>query len=430
VGIPTKENLLRTIGVFGLTSNIVNVIIGSGIFVLPAIVAAGMGASGVLAYIFCGILIAFIMLCFAEVGSKITITGGVYTYIETVFGKYAGFLAGNLFLASVITADAAVSNALVNILAAGSSIFNIPMVRVALLFTLFFGLALINILGVKQGLGLVKFFVIAKILPLLLLVLFGLPKVSLNNLNFEALPTIDQLGSTSLILFFAFIGGESALNVGGEVKNPQKNIPKSIFLGIVTVLMLYILIQMVSQGVLGNALKDQKAPLAETARQIFGHKGFMLLTAGAAISMIGYMSGTILNMPRVLYALSRDRVIPVKIFGKIHPKLKTPIWAILSYAAAGFTLASLGSFNKLAIIATSAILLLYLGVVIAVIKLRYTQKINSGGFIIPGGLLVPFLSVVIIISFLLKLTFEEIIGTVIFLVILTVIFVINNYFKK
>lgn len=116
--INKQENLIRTISVYGLSSNIVNVIIGSGIFVLPAIVAAGMGASGVFAFLFCGLLIALIMLCFAEVGSKITTTGGLYTYIETAFGNYAGFLSGNLYLVTVLLADAAVSNALVNILAA------------------------------------------------------------------------------------------------------------------------------------------------------------------------------------------------------------------------------------------------------------------------------------------------------------------------
>src|SRR5690606_23926112 len=154
----------------------INVIIGSGIFVLPAIVAAGMGASGFFAYLFCGLLIALIMLCFAEVGSKITTTGGLYTYIETAFGKYAGFLSGNLYLATVLLADAAVSNALVNILAAAFPVFELELVRVSFLFVVFFGLAFINILGVRQGVALIKFLVIAKILPLLLLIVLGLPK--------------------------------------------------------------------------------------------------------------------------------------------------------------------------------------------------------------------------------------------------------------
>lgn len=424
--INKQENLLRTIGVFGLSSNIINVIIGSGIFVLPAIVAAGMGASGVFAYLFCGILIGLIMLCFAEVGSKITTTGGLYAYIETAFGNYAGFLSGNLYIAAVLLADAAVSNALVNILAAAFPILESEIVRLLFLFVIFFGLAFINILGVKQGVNLIKLLVIAKILPLLMLVVLGLPKVSLTNISIESLPSFEQLGATSLILFFAFIGGETGLNVSGEVKNPNKNIPKSIFIGITTVLIIYILIQLVAQGVLGGALVDQKAPLAETARKIFGNTGFAILTAGAAVSMFGYLSGAILNMPRVLYALSRDRVIPVKAFGTVHSKFKTPHLAILAYAFTGFIVASLGSFEKLAVIATGGILLQYLGVSLAVIKLRFTQKSKPGEFKIPGGFTVPLLSSGIIIYFLLKMTIAEAIGTLVFTVFLTIVYLINR----
>jgi len=418
---PDKE-LKRTIGLFGLSSNIINVIIGSGIFVLPAIVAVGMGASGVLAYLFCGILIALIMLCFAEVGSKITSSGGLYTYIETAFGDYAGFLSGNLYLATVLSADAAVSNALVNILAATFPALESQMVRVLFLFIVFFGLAFINILGVKQGVGLIKFLVIAKILPLLLLIVLGLPKISMVHISIEVLPSFEQLGATSLILFFAFIGGETGLNVSGEVKNPNKNIPKSIFLGIISVLIIYILIQLVAQGVLGDALADQKVPLAETARDVFGNTGFMILTAGAGVSMFGYMSGSILNMPRVLYALSRDRVIPVKAFGYVHSKFKTPHLAILTYAGAGFMIAALGSFETLAVIATGGMLLQYLGVVLAVIKLRYTQKTQPGEFKIPGGLTVPLLSLGTIVYFLSNLSKKELLVTALSIVALSFIY--------
>lgn len=424
------EGLKRQIGVFGLSANIVNIIIGSGIFVLPAIAAGYLGASAVFAYVFCGILIALTMLCFAEVGSKITTTGGLYAYIETTFGSYAGFLSGNLFLVAVLSAAGAVSNALVNILAAAFPIFESEVVRWLFLFVIFFGLAVINILGVKQGVNLIKILVVAKILPLLLLIVLGVPKISITNISIEAFPDLGQLGATSLILFFAFIGGEIGLNVSGEVKNPKKNIPKSIFIGITAVLIIYILIQLVAQGVLGDTLTDQKAPLAETAKIIFGNTGFLILTAGAAVSMFGNLSGAIFNMPRILYALSRDRVIPVKAFGRIHSKFKTPHVAILAYAMAGFILAVLGSFEQLAVITTGGILLQYLGVSLAVIKLRFTQKSKPDEFKIPGGLTVPILSTLIIIYFLSKMTSMEALGTLIFTVFLTIVYLINRKVTK
>src|SRR5258708_34448961 len=107
------EGLRREIGLWGLTSNIINVVIGSGIFVLPAIVSETLGAAGILAYLFCGFLITVIMLCFAEVGSKITVTGGAYAYIEAAFGGYLGFITTNIFVfGASVMAGSAVASAL------------------------------------------------------------------------------------------------------------------------------------------------------------------------------------------------------------------------------------------------------------------------------------------------------------------------------
>src|SRR5450432_3459225 len=119
-----NEALKREIGVFGLASNQINIIVGAGIFVLPAIVAARLGTAGIIAYLFCGVLLSLIMLCYAEIGSKIVVTGGSYAYIESTFGKYAGFLTANIFvLGACITADAAVANALADTIAFALPVF-------------------------------------------------------------------------------------------------------------------------------------------------------------------------------------------------------------------------------------------------------------------------------------------------------------------
>lgn len=426
-----EEDLVRTVGVLGLSANIINVIIGAGIFALPAIIATKMGPSSVFAYIICGILLALIMLCFAEAGSKITNTGGAYTYIETAFGDYAGFLGGVFTMGCTLLSDAAVSNALVNVLSASYPIFAERNIRLLFLFSIFFGLTIINVIGIKQGIGLVKFFVIAKLIPLLLLITFGWMAVSFGNLAIESLPSIDLISQTSLILFFAFVGGETGLIVGGEVKNPNRTIPRGIFIGITTVVVIYILIQMVSQGVLGSDLTNYVgAPLAETAKVAFGPVGFIILTVGAAISMFGFLSGEILNAPRVPYALARDKVIPLSYLAKIHPRFKTPYIAIISYATVAFIIAATASFEQLVVIATSSILMVYLGVALSVIKLRYTHKSKPDEFKIPGGLTVPILSIGVILYFLSSLTYKEMIGTVIFIGGLTLLFFLNKGLKK
>ena len=429
--IKKDEGLKRRVGVLGLSANIVNIIIGSGIFVLPAIVASYMGASSIIAYLFCGFLMAMIMLCFAEAGSKVTNTGGPYTYIETAFGDYAGFLGGLFAVGSNLFADAAVSNALVNVIASANPIFENGFIRFFLLFIIFYGMVYINVIGLKQGIGLVKFNTLIKLIPLLLLIIIGFKDVAISNLQFNNMPSIKTLGETSLILFFAFQGCETGIIVGGEVINPKRTIPKAILISIATVVIVYVLIQTVSQGVLGIELPNfRAAPLAETARVVFGSFGYAFLIIGAVISMFGYMSGTILNSPRVVYALSRDNVIPIKALSKIHKSFTTPYVAIIVYATIGFILAVSGSFEKLAIIASSSMLILYLGVALSVIKLRKSKEDFSGGYKIPGGFTVPILAILIILYFLSNLAKNEMIGTAAIIVVLSLIFLIIKKIKK
>jgi amino acid transporter len=429
--IKKEEGLERRVGVLGLSANIINIIIGSGIFVLPAIVASYMGASSIIAYLFCGLLMAMIMLCFAEAGSKVTNTGGPYTYIETAFGDYAGFIAGFFAIGSNLFADAAVSNALVNVIGSAYPIFTEGLPRFIFLFILFYGMVYINVIGLKQGIGLVKFNTLVKLIPLLLLIAIGFKDVTLSNLYFESIPSIKTLGETSLILFFAFQGCETGIIVGGEVINPKRTIPRAILISITTVVVIYVLIQTVSQGVLGANLASFKAaPLAETAKEVMGSFGYMLLIIGAVVSMFGYMSGTILNSPRIVYALSRDNVIPIKALSKIHKSFATPYIAIIVYATIGFILAITGSFAQLAVIASSSMLILYLGVALSVIKLRKPQKEPNEGFKIPGGYTVPILAIVVILYFLSNLSINEMVVTATSIAILSLIFFIIKYFKK
>ncbi|WP_242085192.1 APC family permease [Aestuariivivens sediminis] len=425
------EGLKRTIGVLGLSANIINIIVGAGIFALPAIIASKMGASSIIAYIFCGILIALVMLCFAEAGSKVNNTGGPYTYIETAFGDYAGFMGGVFVIVSALFADAAVSNALINMLATIYPVFEHGWLRLAFLVIILGGLALLNVIGLKQGIGLVKLNTIAKLIPLLILITLGWQGVSMEHLHIQSAPSLKTLGETSLILFFAFQGAETGLIVGGEIINPKRNVPRAILISILTVLIIYMLIQGVSQGVLGDDLPNfTAAPLAETARKVFGPMGFKLLFLGALISMFGYLSGSVLNNPRVVYALSRDRVIPLKKLSKIHPSFATPYVSIMVYAALCFIIAATGSFTQLAVIASGSMLIIYGLVSLSVIRLRYKLKPNPSEFKIPGGLLIPILSIGIILYFLSNLSRNEMIGTAIFIGVLSIIFAGIKWLKN
>ncbi len=340
-----KEFLKREIGFLGLSSNIINIVIGSGIFVLPAIIAADLGAASILAYVFCGILITLMMLCFAEVGSKITETGGVYIYIEKTFGKYPGFLTACLMVLATITGVGAVANAVINVIFKLFPFFQSEITRILFFLFLFSLLGFINVIGLKKGIGFVKIITIIKIAPLLLIVLIGFKDVDFANLVWETTPSIQQIGTTSLILLFAFTGAGSALSVSGEVRNPQRTVPRAILFSVFIIGLIYVLVQTVAQGVLGSSLPSFKEnPLGEVASHIFGPIGFGLLTIGAAVSMFGTISSFVLSIPRILFAASEDKVIPIKILSKVHAKYRTPHVAIIVFASLCFIFASLGGF--------------------------------------------------------------------------------------
>ncbi len=426
-----QEGLIREVGVWGLSANIVNIIVGAGIFVLPAIIAEIMGASGIIVYLFCGFLISLVMLCFAEAGSKVTRSGGGYAYVETAFGPFPGYLAAVFLVMGGVFSDAAVANALTELVGLAFPIFKNQYGRLAFMLLIFGGLASLNVIGVKQGIGLVKINTVAKLTPILLLILIGWKDVSLTNLYWETTPTLQKIGEASLILFFAFQGGDTGLSVGGEIKNPQKTVPKAIFIGISFVLILYILIQTVAQGVLGTDLAQFKeAPLAETAKIVFGPVGYTILFIGAGISMFGMLSGEILNVPRVIFGLARDQVIPLDKLALIHSKFKTPYLAILLYASLGFTMAAAGGFRQLAVIASASMLLVYFGVSLSVIKLRKMKDLGTGGFKIPFGPTIPIISSGIILFFLSNMTGFEIRGMLILIVVLTGIYFLGKVYRK
>lgn len=426
------NKLKREIDILGLAANTVNLIIGAGIFILPGLVAAYLAEASIIAYIFCGILMFTIVLCFAEIGSRVTVTGGAYAYIHEAFGNYAGFLANALFwFGTGVLMNAAVVNAMADMLAiyvpAMKSIYNR-----GLFFALIFGgFAWVNILGVRYGNNMVKVNTFIKLIPLLLLIVVGSFHVSIDKLKWQELPSLTNMGGASLLLFFAFGGGEAALSVSGEIKNPRRVIPLGILLGMSAVILLYMIIQTVSQGILGNNLVNHKdAPLAAVAGKIFGASGATLIIVGGIVSIFGSLSGSILSYPRVLFAGAQSGWFPA-FLAKVHPKFATPYWAIIVYAMLDFIFAISGGFKQLAVIASASLLTIYLGVVLAVIRFRLSPKSSTeSSFRLPLGLFIPIVAVIAILWFLSNLTMKELGGMGIAFLFLSAIYGIMKLLKR
>lgn len=427
----TDEGLKRVVGVPGLALTIVGFTIGAGIFALPAIVGIELGAFAVFGYIFCGIMLAAIMLCYAEIGSRVTSAGGSYAYVETAFGDFAGFVIGWIyFFGWSVLSDAALMNIIADSMAVIFPVFLNPWLRGLFFFVLLGFMVVINIWGAKQGVAVVKLITIIKLVPLFGIIIFGLGKIEPANLHWEHLPSIKSFGSSVLVLFFAFAGFESALGVSGEIKNPKRTVPLGILLGGLLVLVVYLLLQAVTQGILGSQMATVKdAPLAAVAEKIVGSIGGTILLLTAAISCFGSVSADVLNTPRVLFASANDGLFP-KFLGKVHSRFSTPYWAIISFGALIFILSVAGGFKQLAILASAAILLIYLSVILATLKLRMKKQEGAEKtFRAPGGLIVPLIGIAAIIWLLTSLSKWEILSTIIFIAAICIIYFVMKKFK-
>jgi amino acid transporter len=403
----SERSLVRALGVWGLAASIVNLTVGGGIFRLPAGAAGALGPAAPLAYLVCGVAMGLIVLCFAEAGSRVALTGGLYAYVEVAYGPLIGFLVGVMLWAGITAATAAVASffgdamgALIPALA-GVTARNILLTVVLLAF------AALNVAGVRGASRFNAAMTVAKLLPLILLLVVGVAAVHRGNLAWTATPAPSNVARASAVLIFAFLGIESALVPSGEVVDPARTVPRATFVAMLGVTLLYLAVQIVAQGILGPALAGQKTPLAEAAAVAMGPSGRLLVLVGSTVSMFGYLGAMTLSGPRILFALARDGFLPSKV-SLVHPRFRTPHVAIVLHVFVVIALSVTGTFEKLGIIANGSILLVYAACCIAVIELRRRNiRIEHAPFRAPFAGLVPVLAVVAIAWMLSSLSAGE-----------------------
>jgi basic amino acid/polyamine antiporter, APA family len=346
--------------------------------------------------------------CFAAAGSRVSLTGGVYAYVEVAFGPFVGFLAGVLYMLMATFAVASVASAFAGSIGAMWTVAATAAGRSIAIAILFAVLAAINVRGVRRGVGVVETVTVAKLLPLVVLVASGVWFVNVDFLRWPAWPGVSAIGRTAIVLIFAFVGLEVALVPSGEVRDPARTVPRALFSALAITTTLYLLIQGVAQGLLGPSMSTfAAAPLAEAAARVLGRSGRVLVLAGAAVSMFGYVSGDMLGSPRALFAFARDGVLPSPL-ARIHPRFHTPHVAIVVYALVVASLAISSSFTQLAILANVAALTLYLMCVAASYELqRRDVRADGTPFAVPGGPIVPLLAAAVIVWLLSNATPRE-----------------------
>ena len=396
---PPVESLVRAIGTFGLAAGIINITIGGGIFRLPANVAGSLGAAAPIAYLVCAVAMGLIVLCIADAGSRVSLTGGPYAYVGAAFGAYAGFISGVLLWMLGTFATAAVSTVLASSVGLLVPALAGRTMEIVILIVAYGFWSLINLRGVSLGVRLNSIATVAKLLPLLVVAIGGAFFIQSENLRIVSMPPAADIARTSLLLIFAFAGIESALVPSGEVRDTARTVPRAIALAMIGITALYVALQVVAQGILGSGLAQATvSPLADAAGASLGGWARSLLLIGATVSMFGYLGGMTLSMPRMLFALARDGFLP-RALAAVHPVHRSPQAAIVVQSVIALVLAVSGTFEKLAILANAAALALYLGCALASWRLRKTG---------PG--VVPWLACAVIVWLLTGLKPGEWLG--------------------
>jgi amino acid transporter len=348
---------VRAVGPWGLTASIVNTVVGAGIFAVPGALAACVGSYAPLAFLFCAVVVGAVAICFAEGGSRVPTSGGAYGYIEAAFGPLAGYVAGTLLWVGDVLACGGIAAALADV---AVTIVPAPLkgpLHAAAIVAVVFGIALVNIGGVARGARLVNGATVLKLVPLGLFIVAGVGSVRMSNLSPHVLPSTGGLGRALILATFALTGMEAPLSASGEVAEPARTIPRALGLAIGSVTLLYVAIQVVAQGILGGALETSRVPLADAMARTSPALRLVMI-AGAALSMFGWLGSDLLGTPRMLFALARDGGMP-RALGLVHPRTHAPHVAILSYAALAVCLALSGTFAELAVLATLATAALY-----------------------------------------------------------------------
>lgn len=380
----TQEGLVRKIGRWDLLALVTNSIVGAGIFGLPSKLYALAGDYSLWAFMACAFFIGLLIICFAEVASRFSETGGPFLYANTAFGAQVGFQVGWLMWLTRLTAFAALCNLLVNYLSYFVPAASDGITRAAIITALVAALAAVNIIGVRQAAVVSNIFTVSKLIPLFIFVTVGLFFVGPERYTFEQAPSLTTFSDAVLLLVFAFSGFEVAVIPAGEVHNPQRNVPFALFTSLAAVTLLYFLIQVVCIGALPTLAASDR-PLADAAERFLGAAGASLMTLGALISIAGTLNTGMLAAPRLIFAMAERRELPA-FFAATHPRFHTPHRAILVSAALMLAFSLFATFLAALKISTLIRLLIYAVTCLSLIALRRKHPQHPAAFTIPGGI--------------------------------------------
>jgi basic amino acid/polyamine antiporter, APA family len=390
----TAPRLVRALGRWDLVAFVINGILGAGIFGLPARVHALLGAWGVVAIVVCALMMGVIIACFAEVSSRFRDTGGPYLYAAAAFGPTVGFLVGWLLWLARITGICAVAGIMVDYAAYLAPSVATGAPRAALVVTVLTALSLLHVCGVKRAAIVNNVLTVLKLAPLLLLVGVGMFRLAPARFDFSVIPSNHDFSNGVLLLAFAFVGWEGALVAAGELRDPRRDMPFAIAIGLAMIALLYVAIQVVCVETLPS-LATSTRPLAEAARATLGPAGATLIAVGAVISMLGTINGGVLTVSRLTFAMADAGQLP-RGLAAVHPRYLTPVVSIALSAVVSIALTLSSTFVYLLTVSTISRLLIF-AVCCAALPVLRKRDVELPALVrIPGGVVIPALALVLI----------------------------------
>ncbi|MBK6427901.1 MAG: amino acid permease [Blastocatellia bacterium] len=387
------ESLRRDLTRTGIALLVVNGIIGAGIFGLPSEAARLVGTFSPWLFVICGIIMATVMLSFAQAASYFDATGGPILYTWTAFGPFIGFQTGWILYVGRATSIAANVNLLATYLGSLIPGADVGPGRLTVIVLTVVVFTWINFVGVKSSVGAIAAITIVKLAPLAVLVLVGITWIRGDAVVPEGLPGYANFGEAMLLVVYAFIGFEGALIPAGETRHPERSIPIALLAtGLITTVF-YVLVQSVVASVLPD-LGTSKRPLADAAGVIFGTVGVLVITATAAVSILGNTAASMLTAPRMTYTMARYGTLPTPL-ARVHDRYLTPHLSILLYGALSLGLALSGTFAWLAGMSSLARILGYILCIASLPRLKARFGDRPGALRLPGGMTIPVIALLV-----------------------------------
>ena len=351
--------LIRAVGLWGLVAMCINAVVGSGVFLLPTESYKLLGAFSLWAPLIFAVPVFILVLCFAEAASHFTEPGGAYLYARTAFGDFVGFETGWMNWLARLTSLASLSNGFVVSIARFYPPLGAGVLRAAIIIGSLLILGAIHFVGVRYGAASIYVFTFGKVLPLVAFIVVALIMFRFNpipaSLHLPG-PGTDWSGA-ALFMLFAYAGFENLGVPAGEYKNPRRDLPMALLIGILVIAAIYVLTQLGAMSAVPD-LSKTATPIADAAAALVGTWGAVIITLGALLSIAGTNSGTVLEGSRMLYALSLDRRAGAVSY--VHPKFRTPSVAIVIHVLVAMILSLAGSFAQMALLSTVARLTTYL----------------------------------------------------------------------